>query len=84
MSRCLLHLTKLDDFKEWLTAHGIEHAPSKGEYEVLRVHLPKGWQCVFSRHDMPEHYTVARPLEKLVRRFIASRKEHKPFTTRSR
>lgn len=77
MSRCLLHKTKLEDFKAWLTDQGIEHRPPRGGYEVWQVRDKKGnWQCVFDRHTAPEHYTVAWPLEAPVRRFInAPRKD---------
>ena len=71
MSRNLLHVSKLDAFKAWLTSNSIEHRPGRGGYEVLQVKTKKGaWQCVFRRHEMPEHYTVAYPLEPIVHRFI--------------
>jgi hypothetical protein len=70
VSRNLLAKHKLEPFKEWLTSKEIEHRPSRGIYEVLRVRVGDGWQCVFDRHDAKEHYTVAGPLEPTVRRFI--------------
>lgn len=71
MSRCLLHKTKLDAFKEWLSTSGIEHRPARGDFQVLQVKTRNGqWQCVFDRLDAPEHYTVAWPLEPIVWRFI--------------
>lgn len=71
MSRNLLHVSKLDEFQAWLTKVGVEHRPGRGEYEVLQVKTKKGtWQCVFRRHEMTEHFTVAYPLEPIVRRFI--------------
>lgn len=75
MSRNLLHKTKLDPFKAWLTENGIEHRPARGDYDVLQVRSDSGqWQCLFDRHNAPEHYTVAGPLESLVRRFIRESK----------
>jgi hypothetical protein len=70
MSRCLLHKNKLEAFKEWLTATGIEYRPARGDFQVLQVKVRAGWQCVFDRLDAKEHYTVAAPLESIVRRFI--------------
>ncbi len=70
MSRCLLHKNKLEAFKAWLTATGIEHRPARGEFQVLQVKVKNGWQCIFDRLDAKEHYTVAAPLESTVRRFI--------------
>jgi hypothetical protein len=71
MSRSLLAKHKLDAFKHWLDDEGINHRPGRGAFQVLQIHMPNGqWQCVFDRITAPEHYTVAAPLEPLVRRFI--------------
>lgn len=76
MSRCLLHKTRLEPFKQWMTAAGIEHRPGRGDFQVLQVKTKNGqWQCVFDRIEAPEHYTVAWPLESIVRRFIRANKE---------
>ena len=75
MSRCLLHKNKLDDFRAWLMAEGIAHRSGRGDYQVLQVQLKNGqWQCVFDRLDAPEHYTVAAPLEGVVRQFIRAQR----------
>lgn len=67
-----LHISKLDAFKLWLNDHGIAHRPGKGDYQVLQVRTPNnGWQCVFRKNEMPEHFTVNEKLMPLVRRFIA-------------
>lgn len=71
MSRCLLHKSKLEAFQAWLMREGIEHRAGRGDYQVLQVATSNNqWQCVFDRLDAPEHYTVAQPIERLVRRFI--------------
>jgi len=71
MSRNLLHKTKLEAFKTFLSKSGIEHRPGRGSFQMLQVKLKSGqWQCVFDRIDAPEHYTVAHPLEGLVHKFI--------------
>lgn len=75
MKRCTLHLTHLEPFKEWLNSQGIAHRPGKGAWQVLQVQtFSHGWQVVFSRADMPEHYTVNEKLMPTVRRFLESRK----------
>lgn len=75
MIRCTLHLTHLEPFKEWLNTQGCAWREGKGEYQVLQVLTPKdGWQIIFRRADMPEHYTVNAKLLPLVTRFIRSRK----------
>lgn len=76
MSRCLLHKTKLEAFKQWMDANGIEHRPGRGDYQVIQVKTKNGqWQCVFDRLDAKEHYTVAAPIESVVQRFIRASKE---------
>lgn len=74
MSRNLLHKTKLEAFKSWLSQQDIEHRPGRGAFQVLQVRMTSKrlneWQCVFDRLDAPEHYTVAYPLEPIVHRFI--------------
>jgi hypothetical protein len=71
MSRNLLHKSKLNDFVAWLDANGIVHRPGRGVYQVLQIRTKGGhWQCIFDRLDAPEHYTVAWPIESIIRRFI--------------
>lgn len=73
--RNFLHINKLEDFKHYLYEHDIPYRNGKGYYQVLQV-LTKdhGWQCIYSRHDMPEHYTIQDRLYPLVRRFLDSTK----------
>jgi len=75
MSRRLLHISRFDAFKAWLDEEGIPHRPGKGDYQVLQVYIQNvGWKCIFSRHDMKEHYTVESLLESTVEQFIAAHK----------
>lgn len=75
-NRILLHKTKLEAFKLWLDSHGIAHRPGKGDYQALQVLSPEsGWQVVFTKNEMPEHYTVNAKLVPIVRNFIASQHE---------
>ncbi len=74
MSRNLLHKKKLREFIDWLDANNIEHRPSRGTYEVLQIKTRNGqWQCIFDRDSAKEHYTVAWPLESLVRGWLRSK-----------
>jgi len=70
MSRSLLHKTKLEAFKLWLDSQEILHRPGKGDYQVLQVCKDgKHWNCVYTRHEMPEHFTTDRHLDSLVAKF---------------
>jgi hypothetical protein len=77
MSRNLLHITKLDDFKNWLTQNGHEYRTGRGMWEVIQISIPDNqWACIYERNDMPEHYTVDRRIDKLVRQFLKYRKQY--------
>lgn len=76
MSRCLLHISKLDEFKQWLTAKGVPYREPRGMWQVLQVNAGRhanDWQVVYERANMKEHFTVAFPLEKLVVQFCDER-----------
>ena len=70
MSRCLLHRSKLSEFKAWLDKEGIAYRDGKGFYQVLQI-CKDGthWNCIYSRLDMPEHFTTDKNLDSLVARF---------------
>lgn len=71
-----LHKTKLELFKQWLELKEIPYRAGKGHYQALQVLTPKfGWQCVFIKDDMPEHFSVNDKLMPLVRDFIRDSKE---------
>lgn len=79
MSRNTLHLSHLEAFKQFLIDEFIAFRPGRGDFQVLQVKLPDNqWACVYSRLDMPEHYTVDKRLDSLVSKFIAHRKGTKP------
>lgn len=74
-NRDTLHINKLDDFKKYLDSQGIAYRPGKGAYQVLQVQTSKhGWQCIFKRHNMPEHYSINDKLYPLVRQFLNANK----------
>jgi hypothetical protein len=69
-ARSLLHKSKLEDFKSWLTHKGREFRDGRGAYQVLQIKHGTGWQVIYERLDMPEHLTVTEPLIPLVLSFI--------------
>jgi hypothetical protein len=76
MIRCLLHKSKLTSFVQWCALNDIEARPPRGEYQVLQVRLKDGqWACVYDRAVAPEHYTVDRRIESVVRQFIRSTRQ---------
>lgn len=71
MSANLLHISRLEAFKAWLTKNDHGWRPGKGPYQVIQVLTENsGWQVVFRRDTMPEHFSINTALEPLVRRFI--------------
>lgn len=66
----MLHISKLEEFKNWLDGKGIAHRPGKGDWQVLQVCKDgQHWNCVYTRLEMPEHYTTDRHLDSLVAEF---------------
>lgn len=76
-SRCLLHKTRLNEFREWCGLNGIECRDGRGDYQVLQVHIGHKWHAIYDRVYMPEHLTVPVPLLSMVRRFIHTSKNNK-------
>ncbi len=76
VSRSLLHVSKLEEFKAWLDAQGILHRPGRGDYEELQINNKStAWYCIFSRNHMPEHFTNDKRIDGLILRFIRESKE---------
>ncbi len=78
--RRTLHKTKLDDFKLYLDSHGIAYRPGKGDYQVLQVQTGKGWQSIYGKNNMTEHFSVQDKLMPTVRLFLNSSKKSKKQT----
>lgn len=58
-SRCLLHKSKLDDFKEWLQSLGWKVEGVKSCYEVLRMrHSEHGVLIIYQKSGAKEHCTT--------------------------
>lgn len=74
MSRNLLHLNKLVDFKNFLNSYNIPFRKGKGEFQVMQVFIDGNWQAVYNRLHAKEHLTVVKPLEGLVKMFIEENK----------
>jgi hypothetical protein len=76
--RCTLHKDKLEGFKKWLNDSGIAHRPGKGDYQVLQVLTPKsGWQVIFKRNDMPEHFSINDKLLPVVQSYLSEKRSHR-------
>ena len=75
-NRCILHKDHLDSFQYWLREiELIPYRPGKGDYQVLQVMTDNfGWQVVFRKADMPEHFSVNEKLMPIVRKFYAYKK----------
>ena len=77
-NRNTLHINKLEEFKEFLSLNNIAYRPGKGLWQALQIMTRKhGWQCIYTRMDMPEHYTIQDKLYPLVRRFLRDKGEKK-------
>lgn len=69
--RNLLHKSKLQAFKDWMTAEGIEWRDGKGGYQVIQIKTRNGWSAIYdSDKDRREHYTVQHELQGAVWRFL--------------
>ena len=74
-NRGVLHKNKLDDFKAFLDDNAYGYRKGKGTWQVLQVLTrSSGWQCIYERADMPEHYTVQDKLMPLVHRYLEVRR----------
>lgn len=77
-NRCLLHKSKLEDFKVWLVKDGWTIEKTKGIYEVLRATKPyKKPLIIFEKDRSKEHYTVQGIYVGLVYQFIRNKKATK-------
>ena len=79
MKRCTLHKTHLEDLKIWLREiKQIPYRDGKGHYQILQILVPlAGWQVVFSKAYMPEHFSANEKLMPIIREFYRSRKQAK-------
>jgi hypothetical protein len=65
----------LTTFTDWLDGQSIAYRPGKGEYQVLQVKRPSGWDILYRSDKYPDHYKAGSPqLAELVREFNADSK----------
>lgn len=84
-NRCTLHLSHMEAFKQWLAENSYAFRDGKGDFQVLQVMTDNdGWQSIYSRLDMPEHYTVQDKLMYLVKRFFLANRKSADEITRLR
>lgn len=73
--RCTLHKTHLEEFKQFLADEGIAYRNGKGPYQILQVQTHQdGWQVVFVKREMPEHFSVNSKLMPIVNLFYVHRR----------
>ncbi len=75
-NRCTLHKTKLNEFKNYLNSKGIAYRDGKGDYQVLQVQTGDGWQSVYEKNNMPEHFSVQDKLMPTVRKFLTDQSKN--------
>jgi hypothetical protein len=76
--RALLHLSKVDAFRDYLVAHGfLDEEKSASPYEILRMRGPRGQVIVYRKASASEHATVYGIGEELARSFIRDTREHR-------
>lgn len=81
-NRNTLHVSKLNDFRDWLEADGWEIFPCKGYYEMLRA--IKGYRVliVYKRLGDIQHYTVGDKYVGVVKAFLKDKKRLTKITNR--
>lgn len=83
MSRRLLHYTKIDEFKAWLTTKSIEHREGQGDGQVMQVKQNNLWLAIYERFEIKSDYTVKQKphltndkrLDRLVSEFCKENKK---------
>jgi len=75
-NRSQLHRTKIDEFREWLTAKGYELLEPKGDYEVMRWRGNDGkpMPIVFDRLQ-GDHFTVNETASGYVKTWLKERRK---------
>ena len=74
--RKLLHISKLNDFGEWLEEQGYMILPtSKNPYEVLRAKKDKDIVIIYCKASNKEYLSIMDKDYSLIRRFINESKK---------
>ena len=69
-NRHLLHMNKLEKFKQWLELDGWEIQANKDLFEVLRARKDGRYLIVYRKLDASEHYSIKDADAPVVRRFL--------------
>jgi hypothetical protein len=56
-NRCVVHVSKIEEFKEWLRSRGYNIEDPKGFYEVVRARKPGRAPVIFHKRDRTDHLT---------------------------
>ena len=78
--RCILHKSKLNQFREWLFSKGYVIESTKGDYEVLRAKKGKNTVIIYEKLYAKEHLTVQQKDYNLVRQFLKETKGDKKMS----
>lgn len=74
-NRCKLHLTKVDEFADFVSSLGYQREPTKGYYEVLRIRKDNEPPVLFyNRKGMTDHATVYGKGLGLVEKYLSAKK----------
>lgn len=82
----MLHISKLEEFKEWLVKDGWEIEEPKGIYEVLRARKPgrNNPLIVYTKADAKEHLSLMDKDSGVVGAFLRDSKKTKTNADRIR
>lgn len=75
MKRCLLHKSKLEDFKSFLIREKFQYRSGKGQFQVLQVEVRGFWIPIYERLS-GDHFTTQKELIPLIRAYLRERNEH--------
>jgi len=70
-----LHISKLDDFKNFLIQKGYEIKEIKDCWEVLRAKKDKDTIIIYSKYEAKEHLSVQDKDRKILKEFLKIKEE---------
>lgn len=71
-----LHHTKVPEFIQWAEGRGYTRQPTKGSYEVFRLHNPKKGEILIGhKRDKTDHITTTGRLTHLVGLWMQERRD---------
>lgn len=69
-NRCLLHISKLNEFALWMEKQGWLSIPTKGDFEILRLVKQGEKPVILYQRFGCDHASIPESLFPTVRRFI--------------